>query len=307
MCLATQLQPSTFQRETEESDYSVFSEACFSASVDSHVSAGSFLCSSKHDEGMNTQLQGIRWAIETQTAKSVWDFDRIYRSCEFNMPLACSSFFEQAGIEFKVDRNWSIDAGSVLFFSQHSTVLDGFALPLACPQALALKRVIFAITGLMLGKPFMQRNILVYPKGSYRNLLFRNSGLWNRIIYFATHRWGPFAPNHTATTAICQTLEKGACISMLPSGIIGERRWRSGIGAVVLETQSTLHPVYAAPVYLDWNESAKRVLVQSPGLIGFDTLLEQTGGLNTRDEVAQWMQDRYENRSWEYDLSKARR
>ena len=252
---------------------------------------------------MSSQYAGLQWAIETKTARSVWTFDRVYRSCNFNMPLACSQFFSQANIGFQIDRPWTTSSNSILFFSDHKTALDGFALSLACPSHVPLQRVIFAVTAIVFGKEFMRRNILVYPKGSYRNLQSCNSTFWNKMIYFATHRWGPFAPNHTATQTICRTLHDGSSVSILPSGIVGEERWRSGIGAVLLESPQFNHeqmPMFAAPVYLEWSESSRSVHIQSPGIVRFSTIRKRASHCTNRFQLTQWIQDRYIQRDWDF-------
>jgi hypothetical protein len=256
-------------------------------------------------EGMaSAQLAGIKWILQPSSAKSVWGFDRIYRNANFNMPLACRSFFEHAGIEFTLDRPWRLDTGSVLYFCDHDTALDGFALPMACPENLALKRVIFAVSGLALGWEFCKRNLPVYPKGSYRNLWLRNSGIWDRLVYFSTHRWGPFASNHAAVRAICASLEQGTSVSMLPSGVVGRKEWRSGVGAVLQECKGNTNsdsPIYAAPVYLTWDQCNKPLRVHSPGLVRFDHLREQAGAQATRETVTKWLQQRYESRNWIFE------
>lgn len=251
------------------------------------------------------QLQGIRWILQPQTARTVWEFERIYRRESYKMPQACRTFFHRSDIEVSVDRRWHLERGSVLFFCNHDTAVDGFALPLACPNTMNVKRVIFAISALFLGREFCKRNLLVYPKGSYCNLIRNNSGFWDRLVYFATHRWGPFATRHTAVRAMCNALRSGSSISILPSGVIAAKDWRSGIGSVLLECAARNirdEPIYAAPVYLDFGSDHHHLTVHAPGLIRFDTLLRQAGALTTRDEVTKWLQRRYNARSWVYDL-----
>jgi hypothetical protein len=253
---------------------------------------------------MGTQIQGLAWLFHGRTASSVFRFDDFYRANDFNMVLACRQFLRHVGIDVEVNRPWSLQNGSVLYFADHVTVLDGFALPLASPEVFEVKRVIFALSGLGLGWNFIKRNIPVYPMGSYRNLLFRTSGLWPRMVYFATHRWGPFATRRAGVNAMCKSLVDGASVSLLPSGVIGERRWRSGIGAVVSESAPVNrdgHPIYIAPVYLDWSQEKRRVTVNAPGLIRLDSLKNQFDASANREIWTDWLQTHYQQVTWQYD------
>ncbi len=112
------------------------------------------------------QFQGLRCLIDRQTSASILRFDRLYRQSQFDMRSACRNLLGEIGYEARVNKSWSGSPRSILFVSHHTNVLDGFAMPLVAPERTEIQRVIFALSAFPLGREFVHRNILVYPKAA---------------------------------------------------------------------------------------------------------------------------------------------
>ncbi len=247
---------------------------------------------------------GLQLFLNPATFRAVWGFDQELHAAKRNMQLACEAFFENAGYQATVQRTWNVPAGGILFVSDHTSSLDGFALSLACPQHLQLRRVIFLITGYVLGRTVARQSVLVWPRGNFHNLVHETHGFVDRVAYVMTHRWGSWVRPNRALHNMCQTLADGQCLSLLPSGTVGEQHWRSGVGAIV---QTALRispkpsvPFFLAPIYIDWQEDPKLVSVSAPGLISFEDIIAQAGANLGRAELTRWLKQRYVEQSWQY-------
>lgn len=250
-------------------------------------------------------LDGISWGSRPDFVRSVNLFDQELRDSAGDMQRACLRFFRELGYQTVVNRAWTRQAASVLFVSDHWSVLDGFALPLACPTPQTVRRVVFQLSAYFVGKAFAKHSILVWPRGNYSNLVFRTRGLVDRLAYLVTHRWGPFARANRAIQKMVKALESGESVTLLPSGTIGEPRWRSGVGAVI---QSTRDPQqkFLAPVYLCWDHALRKLEVNSPGLVSFQSILAATPSLD-RQHLADWLNDKYVRGNWTFCQSTIQR
>jgi hypothetical protein len=248
--------------------------------------------------------------IDRQALRALRAFESDYRQCNYNMPVACESFLDRAGYRTRLQRSWQDNDGAILFIASHSSMLDGFAISLACPRGRDLRRVIFSPTGRILGRHFARRNVLVWPRVSWHSLWQECGSLKERLNYFFTHRWGPaaywgrWARAGQHVEQICELLRGGSCVSLLPAGVVGDAPWRSGIGAILcdyaISKAAYRTPLYVAPVYIDWR-SDKRVEVETPGLVSADTLLTQLQHSGTpldRRSVTHAIEQAYQNRDW---------
>ncbi len=104
---------------------------------------------------------------------------------------------------------------------------------------------------------------------------------------------------------MCQTIAEGSCLSVLPSGEIGQRRWRSGVGAVIIELArqrfAVRHPAFLAPVYIDWRMSDRKVIIRSPGLVSLESLFDKALHADGREEFTDWLADQYYTQSWQFE------
>jgi hypothetical protein len=259
---------------------------------------------------MGSLWSGIRATFDRNVLKAVWNFNRDFVVHGGNMPEACQTFLERADYPYQIERPWHTPPAGVLFVADHAHLLDGFALSLACPAELELRRTIFLVTALLLGRDVARRSLLVWPKGKWHGLLHEARGFKEKLTYLCTHRWGPWVKPSRALNTMCQALGDGICLTLLPSGMIGDTRWRSGVGAILArigEQPSIFASVpYLAPVYLTWSDSPKSVCVTSPGIIRMDRLYAQAQSECQpldRTHLSQWLERQYVNRSWVYEQS----
>lgn len=66
-----------------------------------------------------------------------------------------SRVFRLLDYQVQVIRPWDLKVGSILFVSDHDLALDGFAIALACPNALTVRQVVFHLSALVVGREFM--------------------------------------------------------------------------------------------------------------------------------------------------------
>lgn len=220
------------------------------------------------------------------------------------MPRACRRFMREAGITYEVHRHWELERGSVLYFAGHTSFLDGFAISLACPEHLPLKRVIHSVSAMLLGKQFYDRNLTVFPRGSYRNWRYECHGWWSSLAYFWTHWWLPVTPFQGGKRTIQQALLSGSSVSIFPAGVVGETIWRTGIGAIVggLPDENAMgDPIYLAPVSIRWDFEPHRVLVESPGLVRLRSLRPLWNQAMDRVELTEWLKKRYLDQDWPWE------
>lgn len=260
---------------------------------------------------MGAKAQALRPLLDARTLRALWHFDRDFAAYRFNMFDACQAFFERAGYRVRIERGWEPPAGGVIFFADHVSPLDGFAMSLACPRERQLKRTIFLVTGLCLGRNVFRHNIMVWPKGSYRGIVQRARGVIPRLFYLMTHRWGPWVRPNRALNRMRETIADGTSIAILPSGEIGQRRWRSGLGALIIELarrrdELTQAP-HLAPVYIDWDEHKRSVSVRAPALVPLDSLYDKALHADGREPFADWLADQYYHHSWAGDSSRSMR
>lgn len=240
---------------------------------------------------------GLQWMTSPSALRALWNFPRDLRSAQGNMVRACKQFFDRLDYTVTVQRPWRAPAGRILFISEHNSALDGFAMSLACPQHLRLKRIMFRLTAQLFGRAMVKQCLTVWPRGNYYNLCFRTSGLLDRIVYLITHRWGPWVKKELALQRMIGALAQGECLTLLPSGTVGEPRWRSGVGGILLE-MSIQHPellanCYLAPIYLTWDRTQRRVEVQAPRLISFAEILSDLPPNSDRVALTALLQSRY--------------
>jgi hypothetical protein len=234
-------------------------------------------------------------------ARSLWGFNSDLQRAESNMVVASRLFFDRIGYSVIVERDWDSMQGRILVVSSHTSTLDGFALAMACPKELPVRRVMSRLTAQVLGPEVVRGCITVWPRGNYRNLICETRGFTNRIAYLLTHRWGPWVSPHLALNRMVAALERGECLTMLPSGVIGERRWRAGIGGILLEAARLQlmksQPMYLAPVYLSWNHIDREVLIRATGLYSFEQLLSEAN-LSGAVDLSAWLEKKYETQTW---------
>ncbi len=239
--------------------------------------------------------------LNPSTSKALWCFDRDVEQANGCMQQACESFFQRIGFKVIVRRRWQSVEGGILFVSDHESALDGFAMSLACPIDKCLRRVIFKFTGHFLGSNVARQCILVWPRGNYSNLMRQANSFVDSVAYLITHRWGPWVGRHRALDKICNALDAGDGVTLLPSGTVGKDGWRSGIGGIV-QTSMSRSPSKAknkwlAPVYLEWDQTSRVVTVDAPGLISFSSILDQANANLNRTELTSWIRERYRDRS----------
>ncbi len=222
---------------------------------------------------------GVQWITNPSALRALWQFPRDLRSSQGNMVRACEQFFNRLNYTVIIQRQWRAPAGRILFISDHRSALDGFAMSLACPRHLPLKRIMFRLTAQLFGNEMIKNCLTVWPRGNYYNLCFQTFGLLDRIVYLMTHRWGPWVKKQLALQRIVDALAQGECLTLLPSGTVGESRWRSGIGGIILEMArqrpELLATCFLAPIYLDWDRAHRRVKINAPQLISFADILSE--------------------------------
>ncbi len=86
--------------------------------------------------------------------------------------------------------------------------------------------------------------------------------------------------------------------------MVGVSRWRSGIGAVILEASlrnQFNEPYLPSSVYIDWNQAKRTVSIDSPGLVRLESLLLQARSRANRDTMTEWLQECYERKAWNFE------
>jgi hypothetical protein len=253
---------------------------------------------------------GLQLLLNRSTLQALWGFDRDLRDARGNMQQACGVFFERADYRVEVTRPWNSSSGGILFIADHVSALDGFALALACPSHLAVRRVMFMVTGYALGRCVARNSVLVWPRGNYQNLVHDTHGFVDRVAYLMTHRWGPWVKPARALRRMCGALAKGDCLCLLPSGTVGDWNWRSGVGGVihaaVRERLTAQRPLFLAPVYFDWRNDLRHVSITAPGLVSFEQIVATAGSGLSRRELTDWLQKRYRHHEWTFEQPKPR-
>jgi len=253
---------------------------------------------------MGSNLHAIRPLLDRRTLHALWRFDCDFQNAGLNMYKACRTFFARSGFAVEINRRWKAPVGPILFVSDHTSPLDGFAMSLACPPKIKLKRTIFLLTALCMGQTTFRHNVVVWPKGSYSGLIHRTHGILPRLMYILTHRWGWWVRPNRALRKICDTLMQGTSLSILPSGEIAQSRWRSGVGAVVIELArqrgSLKHPCFLAPVYIRWDVARRCVRIEAPGLVSMDSLFDKALHADGREEFTLWLSEIYHDRAWTF-------
>ncbi|MEZ6096114.1 MAG: hypothetical protein R3C03_18130 [Pirellulaceae bacterium] len=260
---------------------------------------------------MGYVVDGMKVLLSPSRFSAMWNFDRDLQRADGNMQVACESFFDRLGYRVELDRRWTTSSGGILFFGDHPTALDGFAMALACPKHLTCRRTMFTLSACLLGKNVRRSCVTVWPRGNYHNLVYKTGGFVDRVSYLISHRWGPWVRPGQALHRMCNRLSDGECLTLLPSGTVGEQHWRSGIGSIILncmERESRLDRDQAlslrlAPVYLEWNHHQKVVTVRAPRLISFAEVCHQVAAQRAgepcnRDHVTTWLQSQYRDDDW---------
>jgi hypothetical protein len=247
---------------------------------------------------MGYLADGFAWGFRPGFFKAIRGFERRLGATNGNMQLACRELLQDLDYEVKLTRCWRLTSGSILFVSDHHSVLDGFAIPLVCPQHLKVRRVVFLLSALLVGRQFARHSISIWPRGNYRNLLYQTHGFIDRIAYLITHRWGPWVRLSRALNEMTDTLKKGECLVLLPSGTIGELQWRRGVGALI-QALADQQSCYLAPVYLKWDDAQRRLEMDAPKLIHFAAILQAPGAPSDSQELANWLAHKYRQRDWD--------
>jgi len=250
----------------------------------------------KGNLSMGYLADGFAWGARPGFYRALSAFQHEFATSEGDMQLACHRFLGTLDYQCVVRREWELKAGSIVFVSELLSALDGFAIPLVCPSKFTIRRVVFHLTASWLGRNFARHSVLVWPRGSYRNLIFQNKGFLDRISYLITHRWGWWVRPARALTRMVEVVNSGESLMLLPSGTVGDLHWRRGVGALVKAT-SPEQPVFLAPVYLDWDDEHRRVFLHAPKLISFDWIRQQAGNLDSQ-ELSTWLEERYRRKDW---------
>jgi hypothetical protein len=265
---------------------------------------------------MGYLIDGVRMLTDRSAFHALWHFDNDLRQSHGNMQVACDRFFERQGYELIVERPWHAPRGGILFFSDHHSALDGFAIARACPTDRVCRRVIFTLTALTLGRSVFRHSITVWPRGNWHNLIFETSGFVDRVAYLITHRWGPWVRPAQALERMCRCLHSGESLTILPSGTVGEDRWRAGLGAILLRLHSLgdgpehdeQNEVHLAPTYVEWDHAVRKGTVQAPQLIPLSRLMRWAEAelgedqAQDRKSLTQWIKSRYRARNWGLDV-----
>lgn len=264
---------------------------------------------------MTTVTAILRSVLRSRVAWSLIRFPFDYEAESYHGQRASLKCLSRAGYQVSVHRDWEHSSGPILFIADHDFVLDGFAVAQACPTSLVLARVVHYIPAGWFGKAFEQRNVLVWPKATWHGFWRESSGLQERIHYLTMHRFDPRPGPSGYTSRMQKALEEDCCLTLLPSGVIGQRRWQKGIGALLrqweLPSQKHDRSLNLAPVYLAWDHERRRVEVRAPCLIDASIVLQAwrqelaerhpedpNPAKQTAEGLAAWLQGVHQSRSW---------